>query len=583
MNSEKLNLLIVDDETAVAQTLFYILRKEYHVTSAASSEEAWELLKQGKVFDIFLVDERLPGIQGHELLQKIAEHYEKSIRLLITGYTDIESLIKAINDGHIYGYIKKPFELAELRHAIKSAADFYRLYINNGVLTEQLEQLNQQLEQRIEDRTQELRESQKRLSIVYDITKSVSSTLNLEEATQLFIQQTVDAIRPDGSGSILLYREKDNVMVVYASHGLDPQYTGHFEISVSPDTLYTYDVFASQQSKIFSLEELRPFQNEQTLRLHYGKSYVQQLVVPLVFQQRSIGLVTISHYTPDILFSNNDQNLLESLTRILANHFENASLYEESQHKEQQIREINERVQRDLTVASEFQRAILPDIKETPYLKMVTRYLPLDKVSGDVYDWSYNRDGALNIFLGDATGHGVAAAFMTMMANIGLDQIRPNLPPDEVLRKLNTLLASRDTGLSVTGVFLRIEPDGKLTTANAAHPPMVILPKDQKSCVLLGEGGCALGMFLEEIVPYVNEQYQLQEGDKLFIFTDGITEWESNEGELYGQDRLIEFLDEFRNDDMDNTLGTLIRSLFLFGYSPGDDVTIIGFQYRKPE
>ncbi len=582
MRSKKLSLLIVDDETAIAQSLFYILRKDYHVTSVASSEDAWSLLEQGEIFDIFLVDERLPGMQGHELLKKIAEQYENTIRLLITGYTDIESLIKAINDGHIYGYIKKPFEIGELQYIIEKAAEFYRLYIKNAALTEKLNQLNQNLEQRIEQRTRELTESQKRLSIVYDITKNVSSTLNLEQATQLFIQQTVDAIRPDGSGSILLYHEEDNVMVVYASHGLDPKHTGRFEINVSPETLYTYDVFSTQQSKIFPLEELLPFQNEQTLRLHYGKSYVQQLVVPLVFQQRSIGLVTISHYTQEKPFTENDQKLVESLTRILANHFENASLYEESRQKEQKIREINERIQRDLTVAAEFQNAILPQMTEAPFLKIASRYLPYEKVSGDVYDLSFNRDGALNIFLGDATGHGVASAFMTMMVNIGLDQIRPNLPPGEVMRKLNKLLASRDTGLSVTGVYLRITPDGQLVTANAGHPPIVILPKKESNFVLLGEGGCALGMFLDEVVPYVDEHYHLQDGDKLFVFTDGITEWENRDKEQYGLNRLIEFFHEYRNKDLEESLGILLGNLFHFGYSPGDDVTILGFEYQNP-
>jgi len=96
-----------------------------------------------------------------------------------------------------------------------------------------------------------------------------------------------------------------------------------------------------------------------------------------------------------------------------------------------------------------------------------------------------NRDQDVNIFLGDATGHGVAAAFMTMMIQIGLDAEPGNLPPDQVLRDLNHLLATREHGdKSVTGVFIRVTAKGLMTMAHAAHPPTIIIPADGSEVVL---------------------------------------------------------------------------------------------------
>ena len=137
----------------------------------------------------------------------------------------------------------------------------------------------------------------------------------------------------------------------------------------------------------------------------------------------------------------------------------------------------NSHIQDDLNMAAEFQRSILPPIMDIPFLETAHRYAPIDEVSGDVYDISYNREGALNFFIGDATGHGVAAAFLTMMVQIGLDGMRGDIPTDLVMLGLNHLLASRDRGGKfITGTFLRISPGGSLSACQAGHPPLIIIP-----------------------------------------------------------------------------------------------------------
>ncbi|MCC7413144.1 MAG: SpoIIE family protein phosphatase, partial [Gammaproteobacteria bacterium] len=95
----------------------------------------------------------------------------------------------------------------------------------------------------------------------------------------------------------------------------------------------------------------------------------------------------------------------------------------------------NRQMLADLRLAAEFQRSLLPELPALPHLDMAVRYRPYAQVSGDVYDFALNREGAVGVLVGDATGHGLTAAFMTMLAQSSLDSIRGDLPTDATLSR----------------------------------------------------------------------------------------------------------------------------------------------------
>jgi serine phosphatase RsbU (regulator of sigma subunit) len=133
---------------------------------------------------------------------------------------------------------------------------------------------------------------------------------------------------------------------------------------------------------------------------------------------------------------------------------EQARLGAEIQDKaEQELIRQHEQIQQELGMAADFQRAVLPEVVNLPYLDVCINYRPYAQASGDVYDFPQNREGELSMFLGDATGHGIAAALMRMMIHIGLDGIRRDLSTDESVRILNRLIALRETGRSVSAYF----------------------------------------------------------------------------------------------------------------------------------
>ncbi len=242
----------------------------------------------------------------------------------------------------------------------------------------------------------------------------------------------------------------------------------------------------------------------------------------------------------------------------------------------------HEQMQQELHMAAEFQQAVLPPPANLPYIDVSIVYKPYAEVSGDVYDFLQNREGELAIFLGDATGHGIAAALMTMMVHIGLEGIRRNLPTDESISILNKLIATRETGRSVSAVFFRITPTGELTVSHAGHPSLIVIPANGDSLVQFDKGGCALGVFEDEPVPYEEESYQLVAGDKMLAYTDAVIEWANHEKEVFGLQRLLESLSENRHKSIDCISSTLLKELeeFSGGRPCNDDLTALLIEYK---
>jgi response regulator RpfG family c-di-GMP phosphodiesterase len=123
----KHTLLIIDDEPNVCDSVHDLLRREFRVLKANSADEGYRLMQEEEVH-IVMSDQRMPQITGVELLAKVKSKYPLAVRMLFTGFADIESIIAAINQGHIFGFLKKPWQPEELESAVRqAAAEFDRL------------------------------------------------------------------------------------------------------------------------------------------------------------------------------------------------------------------------------------------------------------------------------------------------------------------------------------------------------------------------------------------------------------------------------------------------------------------------
>lgn len=187
----KLTLLLIDDEKDILNALKRLLRKDYLLVTFSEGQEALDYLQENPV-DLIMSDMRMPQMDGAEFLTKSREIQPQAIRLLLTGYSDMESTIKAINEGGVYTYIAKPWDNDGLKLTLEKAADHYnlrkeakQLSANLMIANEELDGFNKSLEQKVADRTKALEASKEKLqgslktqkSLLQDVLEMMSSTI----------------------------------------------------------------------------------------------------------------------------------------------------------------------------------------------------------------------------------------------------------------------------------------------------------------------------------------------------------------------------------------------------------------------
>jgi two-component system sensor histidine kinase/response regulator len=161
-------ILYVDDDQENLRALRRLFRKHYDVLLAESGGEGLQLLHAHSPIPIIIADQRMPGMTGIEFLEKTIEISPDSIRMIITGFTDVQALIDAINTGRVYRYITKPWDEQELAVTIKRAIESYELKIKNTQLLVDLQHKNEDLERSyktLQETQEKLIQSEKLASI----------------------------------------------------------------------------------------------------------------------------------------------------------------------------------------------------------------------------------------------------------------------------------------------------------------------------------------------------------------------------------------------------------------------------------
>ena len=174
--NQKHRVLLVDDEKSNLDTLVRLFRRKYHTFAAQSGEDALKILKEQEIA-LVLTDQRMPGISGAKLLEHAMHSHPDAIRIILSGFTDTEDLIEAINSGQVYRYVVKPWNPHELQQTVDRAIEAYELTIENRRLLAELRELNASLERKVDERTAELAESHAQLQVAYDDLKQTQEML----------------------------------------------------------------------------------------------------------------------------------------------------------------------------------------------------------------------------------------------------------------------------------------------------------------------------------------------------------------------------------------------------------------------
>jgi CheY-like chemotaxis protein len=125
--SKKPKMLVVDDEPDNLDLLYRTFRRQFNVLKAESGIAALEILSQEGEVAVIISDQRMPEMKGTEFLSKTVPQFPNTMRIILTGFTDVEDLVEAINSGQVYKYITKPWDPSELKSVVQRAVETYEL------------------------------------------------------------------------------------------------------------------------------------------------------------------------------------------------------------------------------------------------------------------------------------------------------------------------------------------------------------------------------------------------------------------------------------------------------------------------
>jgi two-component system response regulator HupR/HoxA len=232
--SHSYGILVVDDEPAILESLELTLGSDYRVYTATNGEDGLEILEREDI-TLIIADQVLPSMSGVEFLEKTIESKPQAIRMMLTGYEDIKSLARAINEGRIYRFIPKPWEPDEVRLNVKRAFEAHELATENVQLASALADANERLRaenlylrREVERRYgfDKIIASSPAMGGVFDVMEKVAET----DATVLIVGET-------GTGKDLVARA-----IHYSGPRKDARFVAQ-NCAALPDTLLESELF----------------------------------------------------------------------------------------------------------------------------------------------------------------------------------------------------------------------------------------------------------------------------------------------------------------------------------------------------
>jgi phosphoserine phosphatase RsbU/P len=235
----------------------------------------------------------------------------------------------------------------------------------------------------------------------------------------------------------------------------------------------------------------------------------------------------------------------------------------------------------ELEMAREIQLSILPG--GTPRIEgldIAARYIPMSAVAGDFYDFILVDEKHLGVLIADVSGHGLPAALIASMLKVALSaQIPHACDPARVLAGLNQSLCGMFRSHYVTAAYLMLDLEKNIVSyAGAGHPPLLLWRKREGVAREFQENGFFLGPFAE--ATYSAILLQLETGDRLLLYTDGVLEFRNLAGEEFGGGRLKLFMAANHTLSANQLLDSLIGQLWRWGEQPPgtaqlDDITLL--------
>ena len=290
--NNKPKILVVDDEPDNLDLLYRTFYREFKVLRAENGPAALEILSNEGDVAVIISDQRMPHMSGTEFLSLTATQYPDIIRIILTGYTDVEDLVEAINSGKVFKYVTKPWDDEELKVVVRQAVDTHTV---------------------LKTRTRELRRSLRQESLLNAVTSTIRSALSYRQILQT-MGQTVGHIFETSYCLVAPFQDErfdeDNFIYVsaYGESTTEPKLLAPQPSLISQDsnarstplrdalfqTIWvTQDIQIIQNTGTDDRIQIDPAQTQQLRQAYHEVNIQSSLIVPLCYQQELIAILAL--------------------------------------------------------------------------------------------------------------------------------------------------------------------------------------------------------------------------------------------------------------------------------------------------
>ncbi len=531
-------VLLVDDDDLVRGSMRMSLQGDYRIHEASDGFQGLDVLeKKLSEIDCVVTDIRMPGLNGSEYMARAAKVTKEVYFIVVTGHKGEVTESKLIGDGggRLSGFLEKPVTSEELKYQIDKAIELTR---------------NQR------DRLRANMNAHKLVTTV----ENIYSIKNLEHLLAA-IFENVALFSSVRTGFLAFSDDGSDHLVVRGG-------VGRFEGMIGEP------VVGNPKLRCHEVDLLL-----ECVKADRVKDTEEVMILPL----KRGGLLLIGQPFVDP----RDKDFIRTYARNAEKAIENVVYYEQLEEKK--------RLEQELKIASRIQTSLLP--KEIPQLtdiEVCGFQIPAREVGGDYYDFIDMGGENLCICIGDVSGKGLPAGLVMVMARSYL-QILMSKEGDGDIRKVDSLasilnkinhILHKDTESTRFMTMLLSYWDAEekiLHYTGAGHERLIVYRKATGKCELLKPGGVMLGM-LDEVEGFFRDRYlELESGDTVVLYTDGVTEARSLDNKLYGMDLLLAAVENYSTS---GSVSTLIESVgrdldkFMHGQEQYDDITLVALRRK---
>lgn len=410
--------------------------------------------------------------------------------------------------------------------------------------------------------------SSDRLDLLLRLTQSFNSSLDLDEVLNRVMDEVIEAMHAE-RGFVMLCEsvQSEDTLIFRAARGIDQQSIEDPQFQISRSVV---DRVAHEGQPILTSDAQLDdrFSGRQSIILLGLRSI---LCVPLKIKEKVSGVIYVDNRIQANIFTEADLDLLNAIASSAAMAVENARLYQVAVEKG--------RMERELQMAYKVQTSLLPaEIPQVSGWEFGARWQPAREVAGDYYDFIPCDGGKLGLVIADVTDKGMPAAlFMAFTRSIVRANVSHPASPAEGISEANRLICVEShEGLFVTLFFALLDTKtGEVTYVNAGHNPPLFFSAVENRLSPLPSTGIPLG--IDSDTPFEQRRIQLNRGDFILFYTDGVTEAIDTHEEEFGMPRLQRFALEHKHHSPTDILSALEREIENFTGSTAlyDDTTIV--------